>query len=418
MLYFRRMADLMLRCYTLIKITQQPKATDTTPRKNIIEFNFCNSWSGGENWTDLTNTGKLTIPKNVFARNGRTGAKYNVGNTKNLITELFQRGDKVEITTGYYRYNANSGKETLETSSAYKGYISKVNSKIPVVLELEDNMWLLKQIPCKPQVWPKNKTVEDLMKSLLTGTNFTVNATTETTVGDLIIQNESVAQLIARLRKDYHLEAYFVGNELRIGSLIYIPPNPSPKEVATFIFQQNIISDELTYSRKDDIKLSAVCESINTVFTGKTNKAGAQKTKQERLQVLVYMGADGRFKWVKKKKDVDFPANEEGERRKLFFPNITDAAILAKKGTEELAKYYYNGFRGKFTTFAIPNIKLGDYIALEDRVLPDRNGFYVVKAVERSGGVGGGRQVIELAYALIKKDGKLELPSFTPDQVL
>jgi hypothetical protein len=289
---------------------------------------------------------------------------------------------------------------------------------VGVVLELEDNMWLLKQIPCKPQVWPKNKTVEDLMKSLLTGTNFTVNATTETTVGDLIIQNESVAQLIARLRKDYHLEAYFVGNELRIGSLIYIPPNPSPKQVFTFVFQQNIISDELTYSRKDDIKLSAVCESINTVFTGKTNKAGAQKTKQERLQVLVYMGADGRFKWTKKKKGVDFPANQEGERRGLNFSNITDPQKLANAGTAELAKYYYNGFRGKFTTFAIPNIKLGDYIALEDRVLPDRNGFYVVKAVERSGGVGGGRQVIELAYALIKKDGKLELPSFIPDQVL
>jgi hypothetical protein len=164
--------------------------------------------------------------------------------------------------------------------------------------------------------------------------------------------------------------------------------------------------------------IKRLCESINTVFTGKTNKAGAQKTKQERLQVLVYMGADGRFKWTKKKKGVDFPANQEGERRGLNFSNITDPQKLANAGTAELAKYYYNGFRGKFTTFAIPNIKLGDYIALEDRVLPDRNGFYVVKAVERSGGVGGGRQVIELAYALIKKDGKLELPSFTPDQVL
>ena len=413
------MADLMFRPYTLIKVTQQPQATDTTPRNNVIEFNFCNQWNAVENWTDLTNRGKITIPKNVFARNARTGAPFDIGNRKEYITNLFRRGDKVEITTGYYKYNANTGNESLETYIAFNGYISKVNSKIPVTLELEDNMWQLKQIPCKPQVWPKNKTVEELMKSLLQGTNFTVNATTETTVGDLIIQNESVAQLLSRLRKDFHLEAYFLGNELRIGSLVYIPPTVMPKEVPTFVFQQNIISDDLSYSRKDDIKLSAICESINTVSTGKFNKAGEEKTKQERLQVLVYVGADGKFKYIKKKKDVDFPANEEGERRKLFYPNITDAAELAKAGANELVKYYYDGFKGKFTTFAIPAIKLGDYIYLRDNILPDRNGYYVVKSVERSGGVGGGRQIIELAYKLVHNGTAktLNLPTITPELV-
>jgi len=111
--------------------------------------------------------------------------------------------------------------------------------------------------------------------------------------------------------------------------------------------------------------------------------------------------------------------NLGGERRKLFYPNITDAAKLAKAGANELAKYYYDGFKGKFTTFAIPAIKLGDYIYLRDNILPDRSGYYLVKSVERSGGIAGGRQVIELAYKLVHNNTTktLNLPDITPELV-
>lgn len=421
------MGDLMLRCYTNIVIQQKANG-----RNLLLEFGFCKEWEGGENWTELTNKGKVTLPKNIYAIDGKTGRKFPLAgnvNKQQWITNLFQRGDTVAITTGYYRYDSNTGNETLDKSIVFNGFISKVESKQPIVLEVQDNMWLLKQIPCKPQVWPKNKTVEELMKQLLQGTNLTVNALTETYLGDLIIQDESVAQLLDRLRKHYHLEAYFGtpagaegtdkhGTELRIGSLVYIPPSPAPKSVYTFVFQKNIVSDELSYQRKDDIKLSAVCESLNTVFTGHTNKKGEKKTKQERTQVLVWSDVKGNWKYRVKKKGVDFPANEEGERRSLFFPNVTDAAKLAQMGVNELAKYYYEGFKGSFTTFAIPDISIGDYIKLEDEVLPDRNGFYVVKGVEKSGGINGGRQRIELAYKLVTVGGTLKDPVFIQKPVL
>ena len=381
----------MVRCITEVSFTQL-----TNGRNLAFTFDFVNVFEASDTWVDLTNQGKITFPKNIYVRDAQKNL-LPLGGTQpdKRLNELFQRGDKVEISYGYYIYE--NGNETKVLSKIFSGYISRVTSKKPIQLELEDNMWLLKQIPCKPQVWPKNKSVEDLMKSLLSGTNFTVNSLTSTTVGNLMIGNETVAQLIDRLRNDFHLEGYFKGNELRIGSVVYIE---SEAVENTFVFQKNIISDELDYKRKDDIKLSAVCNSINVQTTGKTNKAGQAKTSNVKLSVLVYSDAQGNFKYIEKKKDIDFPANTEGERRTLFFPNITSAKELADRGIEELKKYYYTGFKGKFTTFAHPFVKMGDNVTIQDQLLPDRNGKYKVRAVYYSGGVNGHRQVIELDYKL------------------
>jgi hypothetical protein len=257
-------------------------------------------------------------------------------------------------------------------------------------------MWLLKQIACKPQVWSKDKTVEDLLKELLKGTDFSVNSLANTTIGDFVIQDESVAQLLTRLQKEYHLESYFRGNELRIGFSIYVP---SEAKESTFIFQQNIISDNLEFQRKDDIKLSAVVVANNELISG-TNKKGQSKTKSDKIEILVYPDKTGTFVFKKKEEGKDFPENVEGERRTLNFVNITDLNELFKRGKDELEKYYYTGFKGTFTTFAIPLVRVGDIVNLKDKVMPDRDGKYRVKMVKYTGGVGGHRQEIELHYKL------------------
>lgn len=381
----------MFRCVTEITIKQL-----ANNRSSVFFIDFVHEFECDNSWEDLTNKAKVTFPKNIYVRDSNNNLISLSGTQKDKrIGELFQRGDSIDISFGYYRFE--NGAEIKDVAKIYSGYISRVNSKIPIELECEDNMWLLKQIPCTPQVWAKTKTVEDLLRSLLKGTNFTVNALTKTTVGDLIIQDESVGQLLLRLRKEFHLESYFQGNELRIGSVVYIDKEAND---FNFVFQQNIISDELIYRRKDDVKLSAICQSINTVEDSAKNKKGQTKTKKERLEVLVYNDAQGNFKYIEKKKDVAFPANDEGERRTLFFPNVTSAKTLADYGIDELKKYYYDGFKGKFTTFGIPYVKLGDNAVLSDRVLTDRNGKYRVKSVNYKGGINGHRQTISLHYKL------------------
>ena len=384
----------MFRCVTEIEFNQKGDG-----RNLAFSFDFVHEFEASDTWVDLTNQCKITFPKNVYVKSS-TGQKISLGGTNKdvQVNTLFHKGDALTISMGYYRYDSK-GNETKEIATVFQGFISKVTSKKPIVLECEDNMWLLKQIPCTPiQINSKNK-IEPYLSDLLSPYNLTVNFKTMTDVAGLRIGNETVAQLLQRLRKDYHLEAYFRGNELRLGSQVYLEQDNVGKTVWEFVFQQNIIEDELEFKRVDDIILSAVCNSITTE-QGAENKQGKTKTKQKRLSVLVYMDKNKNFQYVEKKEGVDFPANVEGERRTLFFPNVTSAKDLFDLGVAELKKYYYTGFRGKFTTFGIPYLRQGDNIIIRDRLMPDRDGKYKVRGVTYRGGVNGHRQDIILDYKL------------------
>ena len=385
----------MYRPITEISFEQITQITGEAARNLKFTFNFVNEFSATDTWVDLTNQAKITFPKNIYVKDQKTGHLMPMGGTQpNLqIKNLFLRGDKVKISYGYWLEDGNSS-----VTQVFDGFISAVTSKKPIQLECEDNMWALKQIPCKRQVWPKEKSLEDLLIYLLNGTPYTVNTTSIVSIGSFIIENESVAQLLSRLRKEYHIESYFRGTELRVGLKPYLL---SEARTNTFIFQQNIISDQLEFKRKGDIKLSAVVQSINTVAGG-YNKQGEEKTKKEHLSVLVYNDASGVFKSIVKKKGEDLPANVEGERRTLYFPNVTTTDKLVELGIQELQKYYYEGFNGKFTTFAYPNVRLGDHVTIKDLKMPDRDGTYLVRGVEYNGGVNGHRQIIHLDYKYIQ----------------
>ena len=67
---------------------------------------------------------------------------------------------------------------------------------------------------------------------------------------------------------------------------------------------------------------------------------------------------------------------------------------------DELKRYYYDGFKGKFTTFGTPHVEFGDNAQIINPILPEQNGTYKIKGVSWSGGVEGYRQIIELDYKL------------------
>jgi len=74
-----------------------------------------------------------------------------------------------------------------------------------------------------------------------------------------------------------------------------------------------------------------------------------------------------------------------------------NVAELSNLANEALSKLKYEGFRGSFTTFLEPQVKHGDVIAIQDDVIPDRNGKYLVRKVVTKFGVDiGGRQIITL----------------------
>jgi hypothetical protein len=374
----------------------------------ILTFDFTHEFTFENTWRNLTTQGKVTLPKNVYIRDATgnlislAGVNVSIGGF-DTETPLLMRGDQIIIDYGYFFQN--QGKEiyvgTFNKTTGthlFSGWISKVTSKKPIEFLIEDNMWQLKQIQAPVRTFLATDTLESIIGVLLQDTGFTVNALTATTIGAFRTGNETVAQVLERIRKQFGLESYFRGMELRCGSTIYIE---SEAVTNTFIFQHTIISDELEYSRKDDLVLSIDASNKIEEETGETTKDGNPKTKCTRLEVLVTLqnGSNEPIFNVKQK-GIDFPANNGGERRTMTYPNAKTIQDLITAATAELTKYYYTGFRGKFTTFGIPYVKHGDNAVLIDDILPERNGTYKVKGVEYTGGVNGLRQVIELDYKL------------------
>lgn len=388
----------MFRVVTNITIRQEPTA-DFPNRTKVLFFDFCNSYECEDTWNTLTDTATVVFPKNIYVRdeNGKLvalgGTNKNIGGFSTI--PLFLRGDRITIASGY-KYFDNTGTEKTDVSVLFEGFIASVRSKMPIELQCEDNMWKLKQLPAPSKVWPaKTYTLEKILKEMLVDTPFTVNVLTNTTFGDFRTQNETVAEVLARLRKDYHFESYFRGTELRSGSKVYID---SEAVTHVFEFQKNIIEDELDYQRRDDVRLSAVAYSVNKIELQETTKKGKVKTKTERLSCLVIF-RNGRFETVRKQKGVDFPANTGGERRTLYFWDVQTVEKLAELATDELQKYYYTGLKGKFVTFGIPFVKMGDNVLIRDPILPERNGLYRVKSVGYNGPMGL-RQEITLDYRI------------------
>jgi hypothetical protein len=396
----------MLRVLTKIVFTQIPTA-DFPSRNKVLNLNFCHSYEASDSWADLTNKAKIVLPKNIYVKDASgkvvslQGTNKNIGGFSDQVP-LFLKGDQVSINAGY-RYFDFQRNEVDQTAQWFQGYITNVQSKMTFELELQDNMYRLKQIAAPNKVFPASKySLEDILKELLQGTKFTVNTLTNTSFGDFRTQNETVAEVLARLRKDYHFESYFRGNELRCGSIVYVEQDAITDGQIVFKFQDNIIEDDLDYKRKDDVNLSAVAYSINSSELNATTKDGQTKTRKNRLEVLV-TNRNGQFIHTVVSKG-DKPVDPVGERRTLYFWNFTDPVELGRLAEQELKKYYYTGLRGHFITFGTPFVRMGDNIDLIDTKLVERCGRYKVKSVHYSGGVDGLRQKIETDYLISRLD--------------
>lgn len=404
----------MLRTVINITIIQQTQIKDRPVRNKTMFFDFVHEFTCTDSWRDFTNDGLIILPKNMYVRDANNklvqlfGTNVNIGGYStdslgNPITPLLMRGDKVIIDYGY-RYFFKGREifegtyDTAKDEHLFEGWISEVTSKKPIQFKIEDNFWKLKQLPAPTKTYSAKTTLEEILVDLLKGTDFTVNTTTKTTFGEFRVGNETVAEVLGRLRKTYHFESYFRRNELRCGIMVYIE---SEAKRHTFTFQQNIIEDQLDYKRKEDLVLSIVASNCIEEPTGKTTKEGTEKTKKTRLEVLVTLrnGSDEPTYFIKKKGE-DYPPNTGGERMTMPYPFAKSMDELKSAALTELRKYYYSGFKGRFTTFGIPFVKTGDNVQIVDPVLPERNGLYKVKSVEYKGGVEGIRQVVQLDYKI------------------
>lgn len=375
----------MLRNQHIIVITQQG-----TGRTLELTFTFVTEFTIESSVDKLTQTAEIVLPRKLYARDQNDklyslySQDFNIGGFNNS-NPLILKGDRVQIYAGYRFDDENT------TGLWFDGFVSRVGAGKPFTIYCEDYMWKLKQTPAKSKVW-KGYTVSSMLRELLDGTGVTLNATSEIgityNVGYFTTQNMTVAQVLEKLRKDASLYSYMRGTELRVGYPLYIE---SEATTHTFTFQKNIIENDLEYKRKEDIVLSAICKTVDTVSAG-TTKSGKQKTKKQRKEIYVYF-ENGEFK-----SGLVAPPNTEGERRTFHYFDGTPDDVMIDDAKKRLEEYYYTGFSGDITVFGYPYVQHGDNVMLVNPVLAEMNDTYKIKSVSYSGGISGLRQILKLDY--------------------
>jgi hypothetical protein len=216
-----------------------------------------------------------------------------------------------------------------------------------------------------------------------------------TNIGNFRTQNETICQVLMRLRKDFKLECFFrkntktqKWNDLYVSGIVYYSQDYVDKATGKIIstaydFQQNIIDgNNLIYLRKDDVRLGIKAYSVGKYELATTNSSGTKSTKSQRLEVNV--------------------GDLDGDIRTMFFFPKTDTSKdldienLKTLANQALIKLKYEGWRGTFMSFGLPYVQHGQAVTLKDNVIQERTGTYLVKGTNVTFGQHGFRRKIDL----------------------
>ncbi len=155
----------MIRPVVNITITQ--KGIDRT---KILFFDFINSFEVSSDWTGLTDNGTVILPKNIYAVDKQNNKRFAMfGKNKNIggfdKTPLLMRGDAVKIETYYIYWDENLNGYKTNKEVVFEGYITNIKSKMPIEFDVEDNMYLLKQVQMKTQSFKENISIETILNN-------------------------------------------------------------------------------------------------------------------------------------------------------------------------------------------------------------------------------------------------------------
>jgi hypothetical protein len=411
----------MLSVVVRLQTEQQTPREYTVKRDKKYVIHFAQSYEVVSSWQNMTDTAKLKLPKNVVIRdkNKRTfnlrDSNKPLGASMDEIPPVFMKGDKITIDHGYWGQTPAGGEKLYMTGEGgiphlFQGYITGVKSGDLFELTCEDNMWKLKQTGTPKKSW-QGVAIEDMLKELLAGTGFNlppartdrktvleVAKSLKMKLGAYITDGQDVAKVLEELRSKHSLEAYFRGEELRVGLPVY---HEEDARMHHFVFsgeKGNIISHSLEFKNKEEEVLSAVARTLveSSAATNHRGKPIKRTAKKEYLITLL----NRKFTVTEIEPGEQVPENKEGQRRTFDFTANTPKEQMIAVAKEGLQRYCYEGFSGHFTTFGMPFVRHGDHVKLTDPNQPERDGTYKVKAVTYKGGTSGLRQEIHLDYKI------------------
>jgi len=296
-----------------------------------VSLKNVNNFEIDENILEMSNTAKITIPRNYGKLNGKA------------ILEQFKPGDKVTIDSGY-----NS-----EFEREFTGYIREIESDIPLIIHCDDETYPLRQTNYIKSY--KNASLKQILTDIIPSSiKFECP---DVNVGKYQIDNASAFAVLQDLMKHYGLYSRLQEGTLKVGlayefgenttNHIYTINAPSDK-----LFQANVKKNELKFKRKEDFKVR---------YKAISNNPNGKKT-------VVIVG--------NKEKDAS--------ERTLNFAGPMTEDQLRERANAVMAKVVYDGYTGDITGFGLPRTHAGDALTLRDSLEPERAGKYLIEKVNIS----------------------------------
>lgn len=267
-------------------------------------------------------------------------------------TGLIKPYAAVEVWLGY------DGKLQRE----FSGFVRKVYAGTPVVVECEDDAYILKQTKVLPKAFDQT-TLKEVLKYVLPPWMYELATIDDVNLGKFIIYSEvTAAKVLQEIMSQYHLFAFFRDGGLFVGRPVF---DEGQKE-HSLTWGYNIITDPraLDYMHDDENLIRVKAISVL----------------KDNTKLEAEYGDDG---------------GTIHEVNVNFIDNETDLKEMAKRRYEVLKR---PGMRGSVEIFGIPRLKHGDIINFAS-VLEDSGectGKYVTEGILKTFGSNGYKQLAKL----------------------
>jgi phage protein D len=273
-------------------------------------------------------------------------ATIKLASLQGLTEKNVKPGMEVSIRMGYVGVS-----DTLE----FEGFVKRVHPKVPVEIECEDSLYLLRKINLSKSF--KDTTLKEVVNFIIKDTAISLHGQLpDVQLDKFRLPNINGAEALQKLKEEYGFVAYFRGKALYVG-LAY---TDKPGEVK-YDTTRNVAEMKLERRYAEDTRIKVLVKSI-----------------QKDNSVIEVEEGDA-----------------DGEQRTIMRYNIKDKATLKQIAKDELKLFKRDGYEGSFTGWLVPFAAHGMTAHLDDPDYPERGGSYLINKVTTTFGTSGGRRIIE-----------------------
>lgn len=269
------------------------------------------------------------------------------------VEKAIKTGDAVKVTLGY---------EGVYSGVEFQGFVKKVKPSIPIEVECEDMMYLLRRKNIN-KAWEQT-TLKEVLTEVIKDTPIALaDNIPDIKLEKWIIKNANGTQVLEKLKEEF-LISVFINDDNKLYAGLSQLTNIG--QMVVYDLNYNIISNDLEYKTKDERKIK-----VRYTYIDPNNK----------------------------KKEVE-EGDPEGELRTFHTSVVSDEKKLREMARAEIEKLKYDGFDGSITGFLVPFATRGMQARVIDNELKEIDEKYFVRKVETTFGTGGARRKVELGARL------------------